>query len=64
MADRIYKFAQDVIDAIDSSQYTDNEPVAFDPVVSTITIFNWDNVKALDQITINTLAVAKGFSAV
>ena len=64
MADRIYKFAKDVIDAIDSAEYNDNSPVSADPVVSTITIFNWDDVKALDQTTINTLAVAKGFSVV
>ena len=64
MVDRIYKFAQDVAAAIDSAQYEDNEPVSADINVSTITIFNWDNVKALDKTTINTLAVAKGFSVV
>lgn len=64
MADRIYKFAQDVIEAIDNAQYNNNEPVSADPVVSTITIFDWDNVKTLDKTAINTLAVAKGFSVV
>lgn len=64
MADRIYKFAKDVIDAIDNSQYNNNDPVSADINVSTITILNWDDVKTLDKTTINTLAVAQGFSAV
>lgn len=64
MADRIYKYAKDVLDIIDNAQYENGDPVACDPIVSTITIFNWDQVKTSDQALINAAAIAHGFHVV
>ena len=64
MADRTYKYGMDVVEAIDNAQYNNNDPVSADINVSTIIITNWDDVKTLDKTTINTLAVARGYSVV
>lgn len=59
---KIFRHAPDLLQAIDEAEYTDNTPVMADPsAISSVTIENWDDIKTLDKIAINTNAALNGY---
>src|SRR5574342_230523 len=59
---KIFRHAPDLLQAIDEAEYTDNSPVMADPsAISSVTIENWDDIKTLDKVAINTNAALNGY---
>ena len=50
-------------DTVANAEYTNNDPVSSSPSLSSITIYNWDDVKTLDKIAITAEATAEGYSS-
>ena len=61
---RVFVLAQDLVDAIDQAQYTDGTPVSANPMLSSVIVEDWDNVKALDKANIRTQAALFGFQEI
>jgi hypothetical protein len=49
---------------MNNAQYTNDEPVIYSEDTGWIIINDWTDIKELDRIAINTLAVARGFTAI
>lgn len=49
-------------EALEGAQYTDNSQVSFSEQLPRVIINNWTDVKTLDKTSINTIALANGFT--
>ena len=62
IADRQYRQSLGLLQALQNAQYTDNSPISFGESIPYINIANWDDVKTVDKTSINTLALANGYT--
>lgn len=65
MTDKVFKCFQNFIDTIESSQYTNNDPVQYSGInIPEVHVSDWDNIKTLDKTAILVAAAADGFEVI